>query len=210
MLLDGARAGDRVKKRGADATLLIVFNAHHEAVEFTLPPLLRSRELETTVRHDGSKIGRKPIRDWRCLTRRIVSRPSNELHYTTVKLDGLGFGSFSAAGVRRSSTRFGFSWPVAVSLRKLSIMGLDFLGFPWILSSELRLINELRRIFRKNIFLPPSYRRRTPGTAEFGLGMTMGRIVHGGKLSRISDFLQAMSAQPFCFGPAPPSQSNRF
>ena len=38
MLLDGRGQATGIKKRGADATLLMVFNAHHEAVEFTLPP----------------------------------------------------------------------------------------------------------------------------------------------------------------------------
>ena len=38
MLLDGRGQATGLKKRGADATLLIVFNAHHEAVAFTLPP----------------------------------------------------------------------------------------------------------------------------------------------------------------------------
>jgi glycogen operon protein len=38
MLLDGRGQATGIKRRGADATLLIVFNAHHETVEFTLPP----------------------------------------------------------------------------------------------------------------------------------------------------------------------------
>ena len=37
MLLDGRGQATGIKRRGADATLLIIFNAHHEAVEFTLP-----------------------------------------------------------------------------------------------------------------------------------------------------------------------------
>ena len=48
-------------------------------------------------------------------------------------------------------TRFGFSWPPALSLPNAPQAGLDFLGFPWILSSETRLINGLRAIFAKNI-----------------------------------------------------------
>ena len=52
--------------------------------------------------------------------------------------------------------RFGFSWRLAFCLRKLRLLGLDFLGFPWILSSETRLINELREFFRENFFLAPS------------------------------------------------------
>jgi isoamylase len=38
MLLDGRGQATGIKRRGADATLLIIFNAHHESVEFTLPP----------------------------------------------------------------------------------------------------------------------------------------------------------------------------
>jgi isoamylase len=38
MLLDGRGQATGVKKRGADISLLIVFNAHHDVVEFTLPP----------------------------------------------------------------------------------------------------------------------------------------------------------------------------
>jgi hypothetical protein len=37
---------------------------------------------------------------------------------------------------------------------------LDFLGFPWILSLELRLINGLRAIFCGNIFMPVPGRQR--------------------------------------------------
>jgi glycogen operon protein len=38
MLLDGRGQATGIKRRGADTSLLIVFNAHHEAVNFTLPP----------------------------------------------------------------------------------------------------------------------------------------------------------------------------
>jgi glycogen operon protein len=37
MLLDGRSQATGIKRRGADTSLLIVFNAHHEAVQFTLP-----------------------------------------------------------------------------------------------------------------------------------------------------------------------------
>ncbi len=37
MLLDGRGQATGIKRRGADTSLLIVFNAHHEAVKFTLP-----------------------------------------------------------------------------------------------------------------------------------------------------------------------------
>jgi hypothetical protein len=50
-------------------------------------------------------------------------------------------------------TRFGLSWPVAVSLRKPPLLGLEKLGFPWILSSESSLINGLRGNFAEIIFV---------------------------------------------------------
>jgi isoamylase len=36
MLLDGRAQPSGIKQRGSDATLLIVFNAHHDVVKFTL------------------------------------------------------------------------------------------------------------------------------------------------------------------------------
>jgi isoamylase len=38
MLLDGRGQATGIKKRGSDASLLMVFNAHHETVKFSLPP----------------------------------------------------------------------------------------------------------------------------------------------------------------------------
>ena len=37
MLLDGRAQTTGIKRRGSDATLLIVFNAHHDVVKFRLP-----------------------------------------------------------------------------------------------------------------------------------------------------------------------------
>ena len=37
MLLDGRAQATGIKKRGSDVTLLLVFNAHHDVVKFTLP-----------------------------------------------------------------------------------------------------------------------------------------------------------------------------
>jgi glycogen operon protein len=37
MLLDGRAQPTGIKRRGDDATLLLVTNAHHDVVEFTLP-----------------------------------------------------------------------------------------------------------------------------------------------------------------------------
>jgi isoamylase len=38
MLLDGRGQATGIKRRGADTSLLLVFNAHHDVVNFTLPP----------------------------------------------------------------------------------------------------------------------------------------------------------------------------
>jgi hypothetical protein len=65
--------------------------------------------------------------------------------------------------------------------------GLDFLGFPWILSSESRLFNGLRGFLRVENFSRPLWWRGGAGTGASGPGMQ--RIVHGGELSAISDFL---------------------
>ena len=43
MLMDGRAQPTGVRKRGDDATLLIVFNAHHDLVRFTLPPCFEAR-----------------------------------------------------------------------------------------------------------------------------------------------------------------------
>jgi glycogen operon protein len=61
MLLDGRAQATGIKKRGGDATLLMVFNAHHEAVEFTLPPCYEAdgwkRLFDTTDPHlDASQL----------------------------------------------------------------------------------------------------------------------------------------------------------
>jgi hypothetical protein len=90
-------------------------------------------------------------------------------------------------------TRFGFSWLVAVSLRKPPIMRLDFLGFPWILSSESRLINGLQEIFRRRFFLArlSSRKRRRNGGPK--IRHAEGMDCSWGKLSLISDFLQEIA-----------------
>ena len=43
MLLDGRAQESGIKRRGSDATLLIVFNAHHDVVPFTLPEVAEGR-----------------------------------------------------------------------------------------------------------------------------------------------------------------------
>jgi glycogen operon protein len=43
MLMDGRAQPTGIHRRGHDATLLIVFNAHHDLVQFTLPPCFEAR-----------------------------------------------------------------------------------------------------------------------------------------------------------------------
>ena len=43
MLMDGRAQPTGIHRRGHDATLLIVFNAHHDLVKFTLPPCFEAR-----------------------------------------------------------------------------------------------------------------------------------------------------------------------
>ena len=43
MLLDGRAQETGVKRQGSDATLLLIYNAHHESVEFILPEVPQGR-----------------------------------------------------------------------------------------------------------------------------------------------------------------------
>jgi glycogen operon protein len=43
MLLDGRAQESGIKRQGSDATLLMIYNAHDEAVEFTLPQVTQGR-----------------------------------------------------------------------------------------------------------------------------------------------------------------------
>jgi glycogen operon protein len=43
MLLDGRAQESGIKRRGSDATLLIVYNAHHDIVPFTLPDVAEGK-----------------------------------------------------------------------------------------------------------------------------------------------------------------------
>ncbi|HVW67566.1 MAG TPA: glycogen debranching protein GlgX, partial [Steroidobacteraceae bacterium] len=45
MLLDGRAQPSGIKRRGADATLLIVFNAHHDVVKFKLPEVPEGKQV---------------------------------------------------------------------------------------------------------------------------------------------------------------------
>ena len=77
----------------------------------------------------------------------------------------------SAAAVR---ARLGFSWRVAASALKRPDLGLENLGFPWILSSEMSVFNGLRRIFAEKIL-----RVASPGVETPGRKPAVGAIAEG-------------------------------
>ena len=49
MLMDGRAQPTGIRRRGEDATLLLVLNAHHDLVEFTLPETAGGREWSLLV-----------------------------------------------------------------------------------------------------------------------------------------------------------------
>jgi isoamylase len=49
MLMDGRAQPTGIRRRGEDATLLMVLNAHHDLVEFTLPETAGGREWSLLV-----------------------------------------------------------------------------------------------------------------------------------------------------------------
>jgi hypothetical protein len=76
--------------------------------------------------------------------------------------------------------------------------GLDFLGFPWILSSESRLINGLHRIFAEKFFRGPfAPGFRGGGTEEAPEAMEKRGIVHRASVCEILIFCNELSLWPF-------------
>jgi hypothetical protein len=69
---------------------------------------------------------------------------------------------------------------------------LDFLGFPWILSSESSLFNRLHGIFCEKIFRSLFPLRGRLSTTEFTFGARKGGAAHRAKLNPNSDFLQSI------------------
>jgi hypothetical protein len=68
---------------------------------------------------------------------------------------------------------------------------LDYLGFPWILSSESRLINGLRGLKRAKVFLAASsVALRGARTGARSRGYAEVQNCSWGKLNLISDFTQ--------------------
>jgi hypothetical protein len=74
--------------------------------------------------------------------------------------------------------RLGFLGASPVCRKNPQYWLLDFLGFPWILSSESRLINGLHGINRAEVFVVLSPAVRSARTGAFGLRVPTGRIAH--------------------------------
>jgi hypothetical protein len=95
------------------------------------------------------------------------------------------------AADRTLNRRFGFSRRRAVFAWKTSILGLEKLGFPWILSSESSNFNWLQDIFAENIF-----RVASPLMAHHGErpkeACAERRNCPYEKLNIIPDFLQSI------------------
>ena len=49
MLLNGRAQESGVKRRGSDATLLLIYNAHHDVVNFTLPSVPEGRHWQGLI-----------------------------------------------------------------------------------------------------------------------------------------------------------------
>jgi hypothetical protein len=95
---------------------------------------------------------------------------------------------------RRLLDRFGFSWTIAVLPCTARKQGLDFLGFPWILSSESRFFNGLRGIFREENFSRPFAARQRAGTGAGILTMQKRSIAHRASLTRFLLFCNQLPA----------------
>jgi hypothetical protein len=83
------------------------------------------------------------------------------------------------ACARRLITHFGFLGRWRFDRENPRFWGLEKLGFPWILSSESRLINGLRWIFAGEKFLSPFCPDGGGGTGDIeGEVMRRSRIIH--------------------------------
>jgi hypothetical protein len=94
----------------------------------------------------------------------------------------------------------GFLGPWPFRRENPNVRLLDSLGFPWILSSESRLINGLCRINRAEVFHAPSSLRAAPERDAAVEAMRKGRIGHGDKLISVSDFSQLNVVRAFPLG----------
>jgi tRNA nucleotidyltransferase/poly(A) polymerase len=99
-----------------------------------------------------------------------------------------------AARAARLLDRFGFSCTIAVLPRTVRKQGLDFLEFPWILSSESRLFNELRGILREENFSRPFAARQRAGTGAGILTMQKRSVAHRASLTHFLLFCNQLPA----------------
>jgi hypothetical protein len=126
------------------------------------------------------------------------------------------FGSFSAAGRDIGPVDpFGFSWPLAVSLRKPPLMAV---GFSWISLDSLVRIETFQRVTRLEAEKSFSSRFfhgvRSAPTGACALGIRKRRLVHGASLPQFLIFCNRLSSEPFPFGrpdpkaarPSPPAR----
>jgi hypothetical protein len=72
---------------------------------------------------------------------------------------------------------------------------LEFLGFPWILSSESRLFNGLRGVQLKGFFHPLLSCRQNSGAGKPTIWRAEGTDCSWGKPNSVSDFLQDISTR---------------
>jgi hypothetical protein len=87
------------------------------------------------------------------------------------------------------------AWPFRREIPRKRL--LDFLGFPWILSSESRLFNVLRGQKRRNFFSALFRGLSRAGTAPTALGMRKRRIAHKASLSWFLLFCKKLSSDAF-------------
>jgi hypothetical protein len=90
--------------------------------------------------------------------------------------------------VRRLRLDFLGGWPFPCENPRFWV--LDFLGFPWILSSESSLFNGLRGKSAENIFWRPRPRVEKRPDGGCGRGYAEAQDCSWGELTLVSDFLQ--------------------
>jgi hypothetical protein len=95
-----------------------------------------------------------------------------------------------------SSIHLDFLGPWRFCFENPRFQGLDFLGFPWILSSESRLINGLHGIFAEKFFSTLFSWRARVGTGDAPVeGVRKGRIAHPANLPHFPIFSNRLSRE---------------
>jgi hypothetical protein len=89
----------------------------------------------------------------------------------------------------------GFLGTCAFRCENPRFWGLEKLGFPWILSSESRLINGLHAIFRTDFFLTLLSSRKSRRNGGPTIRHAEGMDCSWGQLTLSSDFLQEIAAR---------------